>query len=401
MRKGTNANVVPKSVRAALAAKLRGWWEEIETAIYSEICSVSAGADERDPAYLAELRAAAAEMLDYGIRGIEGGDEAWSGWVPLAATALAKGAARREMELGKVLRGLAAGDRKSSEFVLMAANGLPTDTLRQVLIERGRLVDHFMDTASREYTQEWEGLSRSPAAQLSARLRRLLVTTGPANVSGLDYVFDSWHLGLIALGAEAEKVVRALGAAFDREVLVSTEGEGIVWAWLGGSRPLMSTEVDRYLAADRRQGISFTIGETRPGLEGWRLTHHEAKAAFRVMLRRPQRLIRGRDVALLAAVLQDEWVLESLRETYLRPLVDEHSGLALRRTLQAYLATGLNAASASQVLQIDRSTVQRRLRKIEEQLGRPLHECHAELKVAMELADLTERSDNTVAQPHS
>jgi DNA-binding PucR family transcriptional regulator len=37
---------------------------------------------------------------------------------------------------------------------------------------------------------------------------------------------------------------------------------------------------------------------------------------------------------------------------------------------------------------VDRHTVQRRLRKVEEALGRLLHSCHAELEVALVLEEL-------------
>jgi DNA-binding PucR family transcriptional regulator len=78
-----------------------------------------------------------------------------------------------------------------------------------------------------------------------------------------------------------------------------------------------------------------------------------------------------------------------LRETYLVPL-DEHgdSGLVLRETLRAYFAAGFNAATAAAALEIDRHTVQRRLRKVEETLGQLLPSCHAELEVALSLEKL-------------
>src|SRR5262249_14368679 len=82
---------------------------------------------------------------------------------------------------------------------------------------------------------------------------------------------------------------------------------------------------------------------------------------------------------------------KSLHETYLAPL-DEHgdSGLVLRETLRAYFAAGFNAATAAAALEVDRHTVQRRLRKVEEALGRLLHSCHAEIEVALRLEELEE-----------
>ena len=60
------------------------------------------------------------------------------------------------------------------------------------------------------------------------------------------------------------------------------------------------------LPTTSRGDVSVAVGEPRSGLDGWRLTHREAQAAQEVMLRKPQRLTRARDVILLAAVLRDE-----------------------------------------------------------------------------------------------
>ncbi|HKT84228.1 MAG TPA: helix-turn-helix domain-containing protein, partial [Solirubrobacterales bacterium] len=86
---------------------------------------------------------------------------------------------------------------------------------------------------------------------------------------------------------------------------------------------------------------------------------------------------------------RDELLAKSLYETYLAPLDEgSDSGLGLRETLRAYFDAGFNAATAAAALEVDRHTVQRRLRKVEEALGRLLHSCHAELEVALVLEEL-------------
>jgi DNA-binding PucR family transcriptional regulator len=50
-------------------------------------------------------------------------------------------------------------------------------------------------------------------------------------------------------------------------------------------------------------------------------------------------------------------------------------------------------------LEVDRHTVQRRLRKVEEALGRLLHTCHAELEVALSLEELDRAADLGGATP--
>jgi DNA-binding PucR family transcriptional regulator len=166
-------------------------------------------------------------------------------------------------------------------------------------------------------------------------------------------------------------------------------GQDSAWAWLGGQRRLAVDDVERYLAAGVLGEVKLAVGEPRRGLEGWRLTHHEARAAQQVMLRRPRPLTRASDVILLAAVLRDELLAKSLRQTYLAPLDDQgDAGVGLRETLRAYIDAGFNAATAAAALGVDRHTVQRRLRKTEEALGRLLHTCHAELEVALVVEEL-------------
>jgi DNA-binding PucR family transcriptional regulator len=99
--------------------------------------------------------------------------------------------------------------------------------------------------------------------------------------------------------------------------------------------------------------------------------------------------VRGTDALLLAAVLLDGSAAKSLLRAYLAPL-DEHGdfGAVLRETLRAYFAAGRNAATAAAALGVDRHTIQRRLRKVEEALGRLLNDCHTEIEVALRLEEL-------------
>jgi DNA-binding PucR family transcriptional regulator len=246
-----------------------------------------------------------------------------------------------------------------------------------------------MASVAAEYMAELELMRRSPAQRVAERVQRLLVADAPLDAEGLDYEFDAWHLGLVVTGASADAAARTLAAGLGRQPLVVARGHDGAWAWLGGRQPLEVAEVERYLDAGVLGEVSLAVGEPRPGLEGWRLTHSEAQAAQQVALRRAQPLTQASAVILLAAVLRDEPLAKSLRETYLAPL-DEHGdpGLALRETLRAYFDAGFNAATAAAALGVDRHTVQRRLRKVEEALGRLLPTCHAEIEVALRLEEL-------------
>src|SRR5262249_25791910 len=135
-------------------------------------------------------------------------------------------------------------------------------------------------------------------------------------------------------------------------------------------------------------GVSLAAGAAGRGIDGWRLTHHQAQAAMLVALRRPQMLTPYADVSLLAAVLRDEELAGALGDIHLAPRAGHKDGAVARETLRACLAAGCNAATAAAALRVDRHTVERRLHTIETRLGRALHTCHAELEVALRLQEL-------------
>lgn len=377
-----------KKIRLELVARLRERLAEIEDAIFARVRALTETDGEEDPEYVAGLRATISESADFALAHIEKGEE-WTGPVPAAAVSQARRAARSGVRLDTVLRRYAAGDRLLGDFIMDEADRFPAQALRKVLRTHGPQVDRLMAAVATEYMAEVERMKRSPTQRLAERVQRLVAGEGPADVGELEYTFDAWHLGMIAKGAKTEAGVRALAAGLGSQILVVPRGNGIVWAWLGGRQPISVPDVERLLSTGVAGDTSLAVGEPRVGLNGWRLTHREAQAAQEVMLRKPQRLTRARDVVLLAAVLRDDALAKSLFETYLAPLEGHgDSGAVLRETLRAYFSAGLNAATAAAALAVDRHTVQRRLRKVEEALGRLLPDCHAELVVALYLEEL-------------
>lgn len=384
-----------QEIRAELVARLRARSPEIEDVVFERVRQMADSTESEDPEYRAYLRATVAEGLDYALLGIERGEE-WEGRIPEAAAAQARRAARHGVKLDAVLRRYAAGDRLMGEFIFDEASQLPSEAMRQLLRSQGPHVDRIMAAVAGEYMDELERIRRSPAQRIAERVQRLLAADSPVDAAGLDYELDAWHLGVVVTGARPDVAARTLAAGLGRQPLVIPQGDDSAWAWLGGRERLATIEVERYLGAGVLGDVSLAVGEPRWGIEGWRLTHHEARAAHQVMLRRPRSFTQASEVVLLAAVLRDEQLAESLRETYLAPL-DDHgdSGLGLRETLRAYFDAGFNAATAAAALEVDRHTVQRRLRKVEEALGRLLHACHAELEVALVLEGL----DREAVQP--
>jgi hypothetical protein len=372
--------------------RLRSRHTAIEEVIFDHVRDpVSFGsAGSEDTEYLAGLHATVVAVVDYVLTGIEQGGES-AGPIPLVAVLQARRAARSGVSLDVLVLRYIAGHRLLGEFVNDEADRAGYSSyghaLHQLRRTQESLLERLTGAIAREYQQERDRMERSPEQWRRELVQKLLVGE-PVNATTLDYDLDGWHLGLIATGAEADDAVRNLAGAVGRPLLSIAGSEGTVWAWLGGSRKPAATEMKRLLSANVA-GVPLAMGEPKQGLDGWRLTHREAQAALPVALSRPQALTRCADVPLEAALLRHDLLARVLIESYLSPLdAQKDRGVVLRETLRAYFSKECNAAKAGVVLQVDRHTVRRRLRTIEEALGRLIPSCRAELEVALRLEEL-------------
>ncbi len=148
-----------------------------------------------------------------------------------------------------------------------------------------------------------------------------------------------------------------------------------------------TAEVER-LSVNGHADLSVAIGEPGRGVDGWRLTHHQAHAALEVALRKPARFARYADDRLLAAALQNETLARSLTQKYIAPLASQKDSATLRQTLRVYFDLESNASSAAHALDVGRRAVKGRVHRVEKLIGCRLHECWAEMEVALRLDEL-------------
>jgi sugar diacid utilization regulator len=223
-------------------------------------------------------------------------------------------------------------------------------------------------------------------------IRRLLtgVHVDLAEAGQLGYELDAWHLGIVATGARATRALRDLKAALGCELLLVNHGESF-WAWLGRSSPIKTADLGRMLSRGRDTNVQLAFGEPGVGVEGWRLTHHQAREARGVAIHLPQRLTWYADVLLLAAALRNDTMASSLKQKYLAPLRGEKDGgMALRKTLRAYIDAGCSATSAESKAGVGRHTVGDRVQKAEQLIGQSVRACLSELDMALRLEELDE-----------
>jgi hypothetical protein len=338
------------------------------------------------------LRAAVSAALDYGLAGLERGEQR-APQIPVALLAQARLAARNGVSLDTVLRRYFAGYALMRDFLIEEAGQeslLQGDALKRLLRAQATIFDRLLAAISEEYVREEECRLDSSEERRAARVQRLL-DGELLDASELGYDFDAHHLGLVAAGPGAAGAIRELAASLDTRLLVVRRDESSAWAWFGARRDLDPAELQRIAAASLPAQVALALGEPAEGLDGWRLTHRQACAALPIAIRSPGSVVRYADVALLASILQDDVLTTSLRRLYLEPLAKARDdGEALRGTLRAYFAAGRHVSSAAATLGVTRHTVTKRLRAIEELLGRPLGACSTELDAALRLEELGE-----------
>jgi hypothetical protein len=336
------------------------------------------------------VRAALVESVNAMISSFEEGDE-WEARMPPALVTQIQYMARHGMSLEEILRGFTLIGNVFFEFFVDKLGQLPQDenTLRYMAHWQSLHYEKVVNSFTSVYTAEIERMDNSPSRELREQVKRLLAGE-LADVAKLGYRLDSFHIGAIATGPDAELASQTLAERMGCELLLVPSGEDTVWAWFGARRRIEFAKLEQSLGVKGPAGdLTVTVGEPREGVDGWRLTHREAEAALIVALIERPRLTRYSDVALLAEALRGEASGPSLIDRYLQPLDRHRDGGGLRETLRVYLDRDCNAASASAALGVDRHTVQRRLKRVEVAVGEPIPARRAELDLALRLEQLT------------
>jgi PucR-like helix-turn-helix protein/diguanylate cyclase with GGDEF domain len=378
--------------REQLLAKLRTILsenrEEIESALIARMKTMGreAGVPVSAEA-LAAVRPSASESLSTMIESFEQGED-WEPALPPGLIAQLKLAARQGLPLEWIVRGMGtvgavfldAMGRRLSDREASAA-------MRYMGTWQSRNSDRVTAAFVSAYTEELERLEKSPTYERREKVREL-IEGGPIDLSALDYRLDRCHIGLVASGEKADVITRHLAERLGCELLIVPDAEHAFWAWLGASRRLSFSDLEE-ATAEHGDRLAISAGEPREGAQGWRLSHLEAEAAAPVAALAGSGLVRHSNVVLLASALREEKVGDSLIGRYLTPLDRHRDADDLKNTLRTYFELSCNAASTASALDVNRHTVQRRLRRVEEAIGEPPSARHAEFSVALQLERLT------------
>ncbi len=324
---------------------------------------------------------------------------------PAAAVEYARRLAQRGTPLTALLRAYRVGHACFSDWVLteLARQADDAEMISATTLGMSRIVAGYIDQTSEEmvaaYTQERENWLRNRSAARAARVRDLLsgerIDVSAAEAT-LGYRLRQYHVGLVCWAgdaanpaAEITRLERAIGhvaeqAACCGEPVFLPRDESSAWAWL----PLGIRDRFEGMAASADADIHFAFGDAAKGTAGFRITHRQALAAQAVALAAgppAPRVVMFSEVAPVAMMLGSSdllraWVLSTLAGL----ATDDEHHARLRDTLLVFLQAGGSYKTTAEQLTLHKNTVQYRIRKAEESLGRPVGDNRHDVELALQ-----------------
>jgi PucR C-terminal helix-turn-helix domain/GGDEF-like domain len=322
---------------------------------------------------------------------------------PASAVEYARRLAQRGMPLTALLRAYRLGHTCFSDWLLkeLAEHTTDAEAMTTGAQSMAMVVAGYIDQTSEEmvtaYTQERDNWLRHRSTTRAARIRDLL-SGARIDVSvteaTLGYRLRQYHVGIACwtddaasagdeiIGLERAICHVAAQIACGGDPVFLPRDESSAWAWL----PLGIR--DRFDAAtcDAGAGIHLAFGDAVKGITGFRLTHQQAIAAQAVALAggTSPRVVTYSEVAPVAMMLRSPdllraWVLSTLAGL----ATDDEHHARLRDTLLVFLNTGGSYKNTAEQLVLHKNTVQYRIRKAEESLGRPVGKNRHDIELAL------------------
>ena len=326
---------------------------------------------------------------------------------PAAAVEYARRLAQRGTPVTTLLRTYRLGHARFFDWLLKELSHHADDApvISAATLSMSRIVAAYIDQISEEmvaaYTEEREHWVRNQNAARAARVRRLLSgdrSDVHAAEAILGYRLRQYHLGMVCWVAEASgtadeltRLERAVGqvavqAACAGDPVFLPRDESSAWAWLPlGIRDRFDSA--EAVTASVSAGVHFAFGDPAKGPGGFCLTYLQAMAAESVALAagsRSPRAITFTEVAPVAMMLGSADLLRGwVRSTLAGLAIDDEHQARLRETLLVFLQSGGSYKATAERLMLHKNTVQYRIRRAEESLGRGVDENRHDVELAL------------------
>ena len=329
---------------------------------------------------------------------------------PSAAVEYARRLAQRGVPVNALVRAYRLGQdsflrRCLEELEHESPAGFASAVAQQVVAVTSLYIDQITERVVTVYEEERDRWLLNRHAARIARINELLNGHDidiEAVEATLGYRLRQRHLGLIAWVEAQQGQGEALG---HMERLASTLGgrtrcgerplfvprdELSAWIWLPlGQRSHIDHATLEHAPRSGEPHIRISAGEPGEGVNGFRKTHHQALQAHTVALTAGSHLSGTVVFSELGAVplmctnLDDTrtWVSDVLGSLAL----DDEPRARLRDTLRTFLQCGSSYTLAASQLGMHKNTIQYRLRKAQEELGRPVRDRRLDLEIALVL----------------
>ncbi len=328
---------------------------------------------------------------------------------PAAAEEYARRLAQRDVPIAPLLRAYRIGSARFQDWCLQEL-GQRTDNAPIVSATGLRIaeitalyIDQVSEQVVSAYETEKENWLRNLSAARAARVRALLQGERvdiDSSETILGYRLRQHHVGVVCWVGEAEAGGGALArlehataelarrAECEERPIFLPQDESTAWAWLPlGARDTFTVRTVRSGTAGAEPRIRFAFGAAGAGVSGFRRTHQQALGAHAVALAAGpsgQLMTSFTEVAPLALMsnsveLLRAWVVETLGSL---ADDDDHHAM-LRDTLRVFLQEGGSYKATAERLTLHKNTVQYRVRKAREGLGRPIDENRLHVELAL------------------
>jgi DNA-binding PucR family transcriptional regulator len=327
---------------------------------------------------------------------------------PAAAVEYARRLAQRGTPLTALLRAYRVGHACFADWLFkeLAQQAHDAEMISAATLTMFKIVAGYIDQVSEQmvaaYAEERENWLRNRSAARAARIRDLLSgerVDASAAEATLGYRLRQYHVGLVCwvgdAASTADEITRleraishvASRAALEGDPLFLPRDESSAWAWLplGIRDTFDSAAAD---TADMDADIHFAFGNAAKGTTGFRITHQQAVGAQAVALASGSPAPRAVTFSQVAPVAMMLSAKELLRPWVLSTLAglagdDEHHA-RLRETMLVFLQSGGSYKTTAQRLTLHKNTVQYRIRKAEESLGRPVGDNRHDVELALQ-----------------
>ncbi|MGL5441516.1 MAG: PucR family transcriptional regulator, partial [[Mycobacterium] stephanolepidis] len=326
--------------------------------------------------------------------------------VPAEALRFARLCARRRVAPEELVDTIACARQA---FYSIAADiidelDLPASEKVDIVMDMSRLLlwwsDATLAALVAEHARERTAFARD------AHLRRIEVTraiiAGESIVQSeaaiaLDHPLGQWHTAAVlwtdlsageSTGAVVRDAARRLGGQLHAQIMFLEPDAREFWLWL--TTPLEPHGLNDAVRciSGWPAGIRAAVGNSELGLDGFRISHLQAKATRRTV----SRLRHAGDIASyseneLAVIAGSEFdVTRRFVRRTLGPLLEGGSNAAkLRRSLRAYFDANMQISAAATELGVHSNTLRYRIQQAAEMLGRPIDNDRFRLEIALKL----------------